>query len=67
MMRILGWRTIVRYLLGRITLDNGLEELSNKMQINISAVLLPFPQAAIDVDTVDDWHFVQRLAKKQTI
>jgi GTP:adenosylcobinamide-phosphate guanylyltransferase len=66
MMRILGWRTIVRYLLRRITLDNGLEELSNKMQIDISAVLLPFPQAAIDVDTVDDWHFVQSLAKKQT-
>jgi hypothetical protein len=67
MMRILGWRMIVRYLLGRITLDNGLEEISNKMQINIRAVLLPFPQAAIDVDTVDDLHFVQRLAKKQTI
>ena len=67
MMRILGWWTIVRYLLGRISLDNGLEELSNKMQVNISAVLLPFPQVAIDVDTVDDWHFVQRLAKKQTI
>jgi GTP:adenosylcobinamide-phosphate guanylyltransferase len=65
MMRILGWRTIVRYLLRRITLDNGLEELSNKMQINISAVLLPFPQAAIDVDTVDDWHFVESLVQKK--
>jgi CTP:molybdopterin cytidylyltransferase MocA len=67
MMRILGWWTILRYLLGRITLDNGLEELSNKMQISVRAVMLPFPQAAIDVDTVDDWHFVQSLAKKQAI
>ena len=67
MMRILGWWTIVRYLLGRITLNNGLEELSSKMQTRVRAVLLPFPQAAIDVDTVDDWHFVQSLAKKQTI
>jgi CTP:molybdopterin cytidylyltransferase MocA len=67
MMRILGWRTIVRYLLGRISLDDGLEKLSNKMQISVRAVLLPFPQAAIDVDTVDDWHFVQSLAKKQVI
>ena len=67
MIRIMGWRTIVRYLFGRITLDNGLEEFSNKMQLKVRAVLLPFPQAAIDVDTVDDWHFVQRLAKKQTI
>ena len=67
MMRILGWWTILRYLLGRITLDNGLEELSKKMQINVRAVMLPFPQAAIDVDTVDDWQLVQSLANKQTI
>ena len=67
MMRILGWWTIARYLFGRITLDKGLEELSDKMQTRVRAVLLPFPQAAIDVDTVDDLHFVQRLAKKQTI
>jgi CTP:molybdopterin cytidylyltransferase MocA len=67
MMRILGWWTIVQYLLGRISLDDGLEKLSNKMQLKVRAVLLPFPQAAIDVDTVDDWHFVQNLVKKQTI
>ena len=67
MMRILGWWTIVRYLLGRISLDEGFDKLSNKMQIHLRAVLLPFPQAAIDVDTVDDWHFVQSLAKKQVI
>jgi molybdopterin-guanine dinucleotide biosynthesis protein A len=66
MMKILGWCTIVRYLLGRISLDDGLEKLSNKMQIGVRAVLLPFPQAAIDVDTADDWYFVQSLAKKQT-
>jgi CTP:molybdopterin cytidylyltransferase MocA len=65
MMRILGWWTIVRYLLNRISLDGGLEKLSNKMQINLRAVQLPFPQAAIDVDTVDDWHFVQSLVKKK--
>ena len=64
-MRFLGWWTIVRYLLNRISLDGGLEKLSNKMQINLRAVQLPFPQAAIDVDTVDDWHFVQSLVKKK--
>jgi hypothetical protein len=29
--------------------------------------LLPFPEAAVDVDTADDWHFVQSLVKKQTL
>lgn len=67
MMRILGWWTIARFLLGRISLEEGLQLLSNKMQVRVCAVQLPFPQAAIDVDTADDWHFVQSLAKKQSI
>ncbi len=65
MMQILGWWTVLRYLLGRISLDEGLERLSDKMQAHLRVVLLPFPQAAIDVDSVDDWQFVQRLARKQ--
>jgi GTP:adenosylcobinamide-phosphate guanylyltransferase len=66
MMRILGWWAIVRFLLRRIPLEEGLQLLSKKMQVRVRAVQLPFPQAAIDVDTVDDWHFVQSLAKKQS-
>jgi GTP:adenosylcobinamide-phosphate guanylyltransferase len=65
MMRILGSWTVVRYLLGRISLNEGLEQISGKLQMRARAVLLPFPEAAVDVDTADDWHFVQRLAKKQ--
>ena len=65
MMRILGWWTVVRYLLGRISLNEGLEQISRKLQIRARAVLLPFPEAAVDVDTADDWHFVQSLVKKQ--
>ena len=33
--------------------------------IHAGAVILPFPEAAVDVDTVDDWKFVQALVKKQ--
>jgi CTP:molybdopterin cytidylyltransferase MocA len=65
MMRILGGRAVVRYLMGRTSLDQGLEQISNKLQIRARAILLPFPEAAVDVDTADDWHFVQSLAKKQ--
>jgi CTP:molybdopterin cytidylyltransferase MocA len=52
------------YLLGRISLNDGLERISRKLQIRARAVMLPFPQAAVDVDTADDWQFVQRLVKK---
>jgi GTP:adenosylcobinamide-phosphate guanylyltransferase len=67
MMQILGWWTVVRYLLGRISLADGLEKLSDKMQVRLGAVSLPFPQAAVDVDSVDDWQFVQRLAQKEDL
>jgi GTP:adenosylcobinamide-phosphate guanylyltransferase len=65
MMRILGWKAVVQYLMGRTSLDQGLEQISGKLQIRARALLLPFPEAAVDVDTADDWHFVQRLVKKQ--
>jgi CTP:molybdopterin cytidylyltransferase MocA len=52
--------------LGRISLAEGLEQISGKLQIRARAILLPFPQAAVDVDTADDWQFVQSLVKKRT-
>lgn len=67
MMRVLGWWTVLQYVLGRFSLAQGLEKLSDKIQIRVRAVLLPFPQAAVDVDTPDDWHFVQQLVKKQSL
>ena len=67
MMRVLGWWTVLQYVLGRFSLAQGLEKLSDKIHIRVRAVLLPFPQAAVDVDTADDWHFVQQLTKKQSL
>ncbi len=63
--RILGWWTVARYRLGRISLDEGLKQISDKLEIRVRAVMLPFPQAAVDVDTAGDWHFVQNLVNKQ--
>lgn len=67
MMRVLGWWTVFQYLLGLFSLAQGLEKLSDRIQIRVRAVLLPFPQAAVDVDTADDWHFVQQLIKRQAL
>jgi len=67
MMKLMGWWTVVRYLLGGLSLDEGLQLISRKLEIRVRAVMLPFPQAAVDVDTVDDWHFVQSLIKKKAV
>ena len=64
MMRILGWRAVLRYLAGKMSLNEALEHLSKQMGLRAGAVMLPFPEAAVDVDTVNDLKFVQSLVGK---
>jgi GTP:adenosylcobinamide-phosphate guanylyltransferase len=64
--RILGGRAVIRYLLGRMPLTEALDHISSIMGIRAGAVILPFPEAAVDVDTVNDWIFVKNLVAKQT-
>ncbi len=59
----LGWRSVLSYLLGHLSLRDGLARLSGRLSISIEAVMLPFPEAALDVDKVDDWELAQRLAR----
>jgi GTP:adenosylcobinamide-phosphate guanylyltransferase len=65
MMRMLGWRAVLRYLAGKMSLKDALGHLSKQMELRAGAVMLPFPEAAVDVDTVSDWKFVQSLVAKK--
>lgn len=65
MMRILGWWPVLRYLVGKMSMNDALGYLSKKMGLRAGAVMLPFPEAAVDVDTVEDWKFVQSLVTKK--
>jgi hypothetical protein len=60
----LGWGAVVRYLLGRLTLAEALDLLSQRLHLRLGVVLLPFPQAAVDVDSVADWRFAEQLAAR---
>lgn len=64
----LGWVAVARYLLGRLTFDEGLARLSSSLGVSVGAVIMPFPEAAVDVDTVKDWDSVQAIleANRQT-
>jgi hypothetical protein len=35
------------------------------MGVRVKVVLLPFPEAAVDVDTVDDWRFAESIASRR--
>jgi len=59
----LGWMTVLRFALGRLSLGDLLDRVSQRLQIRVGAVLMPYAEAAVDVDTVSDWHFAQSIAE----
>ena len=61
MIRILGWRPLIGYLTRRLTLEATLETLGRRLGIRICPILLPFPEAAVDVDKASDHEAVERI------
>jgi len=60
---LLGWWSVIRYRFGWLPLDEALARLSRKLDLDIQAVILPFANAAVDVDSISDFTIVQgRLA-----
>lgn len=57
----LGWLTVIRFVFRQITLDQALQQLSNKLSLSIKPILLPFAEAAIDVDTEQDLKLVEKI------
>jgi molybdopterin-guanine dinucleotide biosynthesis protein A len=58
--RVLGWGAVIRYLLGRLTLQSALASLSRRLHLKLDAVILPYAEAAVDIDSVADHDIVQK-------
>jgi GTP:adenosylcobinamide-phosphate guanylyltransferase len=52
--QIFGPMVVLSYLLGALTLDKGLNAVSAKTGIKVRPIFLPYPQAGVDVDKVED-------------
>jgi hypothetical protein len=65
MIQKLGWVPVLRYLLGRLSLDNALDSISQRLGLKAGAVFMPFPDAAVDVDSVNDWELVKKIVAKK--
>ena len=65
LIRRLGWFMLLRYVLGRLSLPDALRELSQRIGLSIQEVILPFPEAAIDVDTPEDLALVEHIVEQQ--
>jgi hypothetical protein len=44
--------------------EDALRLVSERMGLKVGAVVLPFPDAAVDVDSVSDWHFAEAIAAR---
>jgi 2-C-methyl-D-erythritol 4-phosphate cytidylyltransferase len=64
MLGALGWLVVLRYLLGRLSLDDALRIVSRRMGLRAGAVIMPFPEAAVDVDSVGDLETARTIAAR---
>jgi GTP:adenosylcobinamide-phosphate guanylyltransferase len=58
--RILGWWAVIRYLMGWLTLESALASLSRRLRLRLGAIILPFAEAAVDIDSIADHAIVQK-------
>jgi hypothetical protein len=63
--RILGWIAVSRYLMGRLSLAEALDRISRRLGFKAGAVILPYPEAAVDVDSVDDLRLVENIVSNR--
>lgn len=59
--QVLGWKTVIRFLMGRLTLADALHQISHRLGFKAGAVILPFAEAAVDVDSIDDRNLVEKI------
>jgi len=64
--RTLGWGPLLAYLTRRLSLEGTLRILSDRLGVRICPVILPFPEAAVDVDKQSDKDLAERILKTRT-
>jgi hypothetical protein len=52
---------VLRYLMGRLSLTDALDRISRRLGFKAGAVILPFAEAAVDVDSVNDLELVEKI------
>ena len=65
MVRTLGWAPLLAYLTKRRTLEETLQMLSRRLGLRICPVIMPFPEAAVDVDKPEDLLLVESILRQR--
>jgi hypothetical protein len=64
---MIGWYPALRYLFNLLTLQQALDHLSARLNLRVGAVILPFAEAALDVDDLDDLSLVETIAQRRRV
>lgn len=56
---LLGWWAVLRYQMGLLPLEEALAKLSKRLGLRLRVVILPYANAAVDVDSIADYALVQ--------
>lgn len=61
---LVGWRAMALYALGWLSLEGALRRLGRKTGIHITPVTMPYAEAAVDVDSVEDLELVRAITAR---
>jgi len=61
-----GWYWVLRYITGTLSLSQALNRASRVLGCSAGAAIMPFPEAAIDVDSVSDWELADAIVRGNT-
>ncbi len=56
----LGLIATLKYLMGTLSLEQAMQRISSTVGLKIGAVVMPFAEAAVDVDSISDHALVER-------
>lgn len=65
MLRQLGVMTALRYLTNTLTLAQALQKLGKRTDTKLAVTDMPFAEAAIDVDTPDDFYLAEKILSER--
>jgi GTP:adenosylcobinamide-phosphate guanylyltransferase len=63
--QVLGFKMVLSYLFGFLTLQKGLQAVSEKSVVKIQGIMLDDPRAGVDVDKVEDLVLAESILKKK--
>ena len=63
--QVLGFKMVLSYLFGFLTLQQGLQAVSEKSGVKIRGVMLDDPRAGVDVDKIEDLVLAESILKRK--